>query len=327
MVVVRAIPFASISSTNLFPFFGSLHIAYTPTAGVVLGLSKFARIARCLAARIQLQSALTLDLLTELHTILQCAGAAVVVEASHVVGSGAPVQCISAAACGMFTGPKTCSLEQLLTCHLPTLPGDATARILAAAADVAAPDPTLLYSTCDAATTPTPEPPLAAMVAVVQRLLSLLPAPLPPPTAARAYCAQLAALTRGYRAPAVALVPSSAPRESMQRWTVPFTSLCEHHMLPFCGRVCIAAADAPRVEHMTALVHRRALRLQVQERLTQELADDLAAFGTGVAVWVEAQHLCMVGRGVETPCVTQTSACRGGGVELLRVAAAAASCD
>jgi GTP cyclohydrolase I len=46
MIVVKDIHFASISQTNLFPFFGQLHVAYVPANGVILGLSKFARIAR-----------------------------------------------------------------------------------------------------------------------------------------------------------------------------------------------------------------------------------------------------------------------------------------
>lgn len=315
MVVVRAIPFASISATNLFPFFGVLHIAYKPASGVVLGLSKFARIARCLAARIQTQPAFTVDVLAQLSALLQCAGAAVVVEASHIA-TDAPLKCTSVAASGCFLNDAS-SLEQLLCCHLRLNALDA---IVSAAKQHTSDDPALLF--CSPLDFSFPHTQLAdGMVNAVQRLLSLLPAPLPPPGAARAYCLQLTALTRGYGVPAEPLLTSeqrseqSSEQQPLQRWTVAFTSLCEHHMLPFCGRVCVAVADAPRCDHarVAKVVHRRARRLQVQERLTQEVADDLGVyFGGGVAVWCEAQHLCMMGRGVETPCSTQTSACRGG---------------
>jgi GTP cyclohydrolase IA len=81
-------------------------------------------------------------------------------------------------------------------------------------------------------------------------------------------------------------------------------SLCEHHMLPFFGKVHIAYIPNGKVvglSKLPRLVDVFARRLQVQERLTRQIADALqsAIHPQGVAVVVEARHLCMMMRGVE----------------------------
>lgn len=82
-------------------------------------------------------------------------------------------------------------------------------------------------------------------------------------------------------------------------------SLCEHHMLPFLGRVHVAYIPNKKVVGLSKiprLVDVFARRLQVQERLTRQIADAIqeAIDPQGVGVVVEARHLCMMMRGVET---------------------------
>lgn len=87
---------------------------------------------------------------------------------------------------------------------------------------------------------------------------------------------------------------------------VTFYSLCEHHLLPFFGVVSIDYQPADCVVGLSALVHiieRHARRLQLQERMTRDIADDVSLI-TGskdVRVCVVAEHMCMSMRGVSKP--------------------------
>jgi GTP cyclohydrolase I len=90
---------------------------------------------------------------------------------------------------------------------------------------------------------------------------------------------------------------------------VPFQSHCEHHMAPIIGKAHIAYLPRDRVVGISKLarvLHGFARRLQVQERLTAQIADCLwdNLQPLGVAVILEASHACMSGRGVRTPGVT-----------------------
>ncbi len=96
-----------------------------------------------------------------------------------------------------------------------------------------------------------------------------------------------------------------------------FGSFCEHHLLPFVGKVHIAYIPRDRVCGLSKLVRTvRAfsLRPEVQERLTQRIANFIEEElnPKGVGVIIEAEHLCMSLRGVQTPGhLTVTSALRG----------------
>ena len=98
---------------------------------------------------------------------------------------------------------------------------------------------------------------------------------------------------------------------------VEFFSLCEHHLLPFFGKAHIAYVPNGKVIGLSKIprvVDVFARRLQVQERLTTQIADAIseAIDPQGVAVIIEAQHLCMMMRGVEKQhSATVTSAMRG----------------
>ncbi|MEZ5409487.1 MAG: GTP cyclohydrolase I FolE [Acidimicrobiales bacterium] len=100
---------------------------------------------------------------------------------------------------------------------------------------------------------------------------------------------------------------------------IPFSSMCEHHMLPFMGRAHVAYLPGSTgkvcgLSKIARLVDGYARRLQVQERLTGQIADDfMERLGaSGALVVLEAEHLCMTIRGAMKPgALTTTSAVRG----------------
>lgn len=96
-----------------------------------------------------------------------------------------------------------------------------------------------------------------------------------------------------------------------------FYSLCEHHLMPFYGKAHIAYIPDEKVVGLSKLartVEVYARRLQIQERMTSQIADAIQESLTtkGVMVAVEAEHMCMTMRGIKKPgSKTITYACRG----------------
>jgi GTP cyclohydrolase I len=132
----------------------------------------------------------------------------------------------------------------------------------------------------------------------------------------------LAWLTRGYEMDVAhvvngALFDAEGASNMVMVRDIELYSLCEHHMLPFYGRAHIAYIPNGRIVGLSKLpriVEVFARRLQVQERLTEQIAsaldDVLSPMGVGVVI--EAYHLCMMMRGVEKQnSKTITSAVRG----------------
>ena len=118
----------------------------------------------------------------------------------------------------------------------------------------------------------------------------------------------LAWLTRGYRQDAYSAVGEGVFAEAHDHMVmvrdIELYSLCEHHLLPFFGKAHIAYIPSGRIlglSKLPRLVEVFARRLQVQERLTGEIADAVNEVlkPRGVGVVIEAVHLCMMMRGVE----------------------------
>ena len=96
---------------------------------------------------------------------------------------------------------------------------------------------------------------------------------------------------------------------------IQFYSMCEHHMLPFFGKIHIAYSPHGKVfgiSKLVRLIEKYSKRLQIQERLTKNIADELYSQGVkGVVVFVDAEHLCMKMRGVRNNATLSSSAFRG----------------
>lgn len=101
---------------------------------------------------------------------------------------------------------------------------------------------------------------------------------------------------------------------------IPFYSLCEHHLLPFFGKAHIAYLPNDRVVGLSKLartVEVYARRLQLQEQMTIQIADDIMRHldARGVMVVIEAEHLCMTMRGVKKPGAKTITTCVRGAFE------------
>jgi GTP cyclohydrolase I len=128
-------------------------------------------------------------------------------------------------------------------------------------------------------------------------------------------------LTRGYQVRVEDVVGDAIFREEHNNMVmvrdIELYSLCEHHLLPFFGKAHVAYIPDGRIvglSKLPRLVDVFARRLQVQERLTEQIADAIDEVLTplGVGVVIEAYHLCMMMRGVEKQnSRTITSALRG----------------
>jgi len=115
-------------------------------------------------------------------------------------------------------------------------------------------------------------------------------------------------LTRGYRQTVDEVVNNaifeSDNEEMIVVKNIELYSLCEHHLLPFIGKCHVAYIPTGKViglSKIARVVDMYARRLQIQENLTKQIADTLmtAISPSGVGVIIEAQHLCMMMRGVE----------------------------
>lgn len=128
-------------------------------------------------------------------------------------------------------------------------------------------------------------------------------------------------LTSGYSANPAEILRSAMFREDYRHMIIvkdiDFYSMCEHHMLPFFGKAHVAYIPDNHITGLSKIarvVEIFSRRLQIQERLTNEIRDCIqdTLNPLGVAVVIEAQHLCMVMRGIQKQnSVTTTSAFTG----------------
>src|ERR687884_1052477 len=119
----------------------------------------------------------------------------------------------------------------------------------------------------------------------------------------------------GYRMDAELDVSFSEETEAVIAKDIHFYSMCEHHMLPFFGKITMAYVPSGKVfglSKLVRLVEKYSRRLQIQERLTKEIANEIMNMGVkGVLVVAEGEHLCMKMRGVRNGSMIMTMAYRG----------------
>jgi len=118
----------------------------------------------------------------------------------------------------------------------------------------------------------------------------------------------------GYRMDAELDVSFSEDTDAVIAKDIQFYSMCEHHMLPFFGKIHVAYVPSGKVfgvSKLVRLVEKYSRRLQIQERLTKQIADELVRMGVkGALVIAEGEHLCMKMRGVRNDSSITTIAHR-----------------
>lgn len=119
----------------------------------------------------------------------------------------------------------------------------------------------------------------------------------------------------GYKMDSELEVSFSEETDTIIAKDIQFYSMCEHHMLPFYGKVHIAYIPNGKVfgiSKLVRLVEKYSKRMQIQERLTKEIADEMMKMDVkGVIVIAEGEHLCMKMRGVRNDSTMVTITHRG----------------
>jgi GTP cyclohydrolase I len=119
----------------------------------------------------------------------------------------------------------------------------------------------------------------------------------------------------GYRMNAELDISFSEETDAIIAKDIQFYSMSEHHMLPFFGKIHVAYVPSGKVfgvSKLVRLVEKYSRRLQIQERLTKQIADELLRMGVkGALVIAEGEHLCMKMRGVRNNSSITTIAHRG----------------
>src|SRR5919197_1499380 len=122
-------------------------------------------------------------------------------------------------------------------------------------------------------------------------------------------------LFSGYRMNSELDISFSEESDAIIAKDIQFYSMCEHHMLPFFGKITIAyvpSGKAFALSKLARLVEKYSRRLQIQERLTKEIANEIMRMGVkGVLIVAEGEHLCMKMRGVRNGSLIMTMAYRG----------------
>jgi GTP cyclohydrolase I len=171
------------------------------------------------------------------------------------------------------------------------------------------------------------KPPVADPAAVERAISDLIlalgldPAAEPelretPGRLARLYAELFEGLAPGHE-PELATFPASGGGDQLVAvGGIPFHSLCIHHFVPFFGRARIAYLPGERIVGISGparLVLHYARRPQLQERMAAQIADHLERLlaPRGLAVLLEARHLCMEMRGIRTPGLVETRVVRG----------------
>ena len=340
IVLVRDIPVFSTCAKTFMPFYGVIHVGYVPKDGVIVGLSKLARVAEVYARRLQTPRALTMDVAQALHDVASPLGVGVAFTGMQL-GPFSPRRLEGRASTGCFATTDSVWWDEFQAMvALGGEPSDLSRGVWGDMCGVCDDDAAFVVNAAstsggaeaavDATATQAANDVNEAVYNGVLKLLHTLDLNARVQEAtdgkttaedtARRFSSLLAAMRSGNLVP-FARIEDSALCDARDASSMSvdddgevrvmsnlhMSTVCEHHLLPFHGTVSVAYCSTTAVtlsrDTLQALVSRHSRRLQVQERLTRDVAEEVYALtgGVGVMVAARAAHLCMVSRGVEKP--------------------------
>ncbi|KAL8139027.1 hypothetical protein V2J09_005028 [Rumex salicifolius] len=329
LVIVKDLDFFSYCESCLIPFQVKCHVGYVPSGQRVVGLSKLSRVANVFAKRLQEPQRLANEVCLALHNSIKPTGVAVVLQCSHIhfpsldsvllepsTNPQGWIKALVSSGSGVFEDEKSDSwidfssllkFQGITVNKIPHKHSSNNERWCPTQAINATHNPTMVSAVSTILKSLGEDPLRKELVGTPSRFVhwlmnfknteldmklnSFIPIKLEPlKSTAKAKC------NRNVR------------KNICSELNLPFWSQCEHHLLPFHGVVHIGYLTASETGPHSPLpkpllqyiVHFYGLKLQVQERLTRQIAETVAPLlGGDVMVVAEASHTCMIARGIE----------------------------
>ncbi|CAM0902225.1 unnamed protein product [Alopecurus aequalis] len=335
-VVVRDIDLFSYCESCMLPFSIQCHVGYVPSSGRVVGLSKLPRVADVFAKRFQNPQRLANEVCDALHATIQPAGVAVALQCWHIPlpenlkckSSQGLIRASHSSSSGVFEGEESSfwndfvallkirGIDMEMDIHSTSLPWCPLSphevslcnehgkwvKISGAISPKFGSTPSKMVSAVSSMLISLGEDPLRKeLVVSPQRYVQWL----------MRFRACIIDVKLNDFTPKSANVYEGPGEDAIDHRAIsselhlPFCSQCEHHLLPFYGVVHIGYTGIEDDEcidrsYLQALVHFYGCKLQVQERMTRQIAEAVYSVShRGAIVVVEASHICMISRGIE----------------------------
>ncbi|XP_013620430.1 PREDICTED: GTP cyclohydrolase 1-like [Brassica oleracea var. oleracea] len=306
LVVVRDLDHYSYCESCLLPFHVRCHIGYVPSEQRVLGLSKFSRVADVFAKRLQEPKRLADEICSALQHWVKPSGVAVVLQCSHIhfpsldlVDSSSHdgfVRLMVSSGSGVFEDERSSLWGEFLSflkfkgvkTQAEWCPSVKSKLFLEEDQEMVSAVVTILRSLGE-------DPSRKELIATPSRFLNWM---------MNFQNVNLEMkLLNGFNS--VKANGDIREKRLHCELKMPFWSMCEHHLLPFYGVVhvgyyCTEGSNAIASSLLKSIVHFYGFKLQVQERMTRQIAEKLSPLvGGDVIVVAEAGHTCMISRGIE----------------------------
>ncbi|KAK7304537.1 hypothetical protein VNO77_42418 [Canavalia gladiata] len=318
LVIVRDLDLYSYCESCMLPFQVKCHVGYVPCGQRVLGLSKFYRVANVFAKRLQHPQRLANEVCSALHKGIEPAGVAIILQCTHLhfpdtetnhkgwveilVSSGFGVfENKDADLWGDFLGllkfrgigkDKVHLNGSLDPCWCPSLSSKVNSSI----------DPIMVTAVSSILKSLGEDPTRKELVGTPSRFVKWLMKFEQSSIDVKLNGSIWGGVNDCFNTNGEV---NFDDKEVYAELNLPFWSQCEHHLLPFYGVVHIGYFISKGVDPigkslLQSMIHFYGFKLQVQERLTRQIAETVSALvGGNVIVVVEASHTCMISRGIE----------------------------